>query len=129
MPQDRDSGASANFWGRATARVVAEKIGAELVNEKRNEGIFQGSRISLHCASKKTDSIGVTYKTLERIDHVIGAFQTEDGSFEVRRLQREEFRSNMQATRSKGPSAGKVGQVKRSIFLEFGQFVAKVQLN
>jgi len=38
--------------------------------------------VVIKCAASATDSVGVTFKMLERLDSIIGAFQLDDGSFE-----------------------------------------------
>jgi hypothetical protein len=60
-----------------------------------------------------TDSVGVTYMMLDRLDSIISAFQLDGGSFELWSLSAEKFRQEMRDTRSRGSSAGKVGLVRR----------------
>ncbi len=81
MPQDRDSGAAANQWGRETARYIASQIGATMQSRASNEALLNGQNVVIKCAAPATNSVGVTYKMLEKLDAVIGAFQSDDGSF------------------------------------------------
>jgi hypothetical protein len=129
MSQSKSSGAAASRWGLKTAHSLAKNIGAKMVSERSNEGVYCGSRVTIHCAAANTDSVGATYKTLERVDHVLGAFQVTDGSFELWRLTTKDFRAQMRETRSKGAAAGRVGLVRRSVFFESGQHVANVRLS
>lgn len=102
MTQDRASGAAANDWGRATARAIASQIGAVMKSRASNEALLDGKKVVIKCAASATDSVGVTFKMLDRLDSVIAAFQLDDGSFELWSLPRERFRHEMRDSRSKG---------------------------
>ena len=121
MPQDQETGANGNSFGRKTSRVIAEKIGAKMLTQTSNEATYNGNSIVIKCASKKTTNIGVTFKMLNRLDSIIGSFEQEGGAFELYTLAVEAFRANMRATKSKGPSAGKVGVVSKSVFIKSGE--------
>ncbi len=129
MPQDNVTGAAANEWGRETARRIAREIGATMNDPTSNESILNGKRIVIKCASQKNNSVGVTYTMLEGIELIIGAFQQDDGSFELWTLNQEDFRSRMRATRSQGASAGKVGIVRKRTFTTHGKLLQRVSLN
>ncbi len=129
MPQDRISGAGANTWGRDTARQIASRIGATMNNSKSNEATLDGKRVVIKCAAPKTDSVGVTYKMLKNLDTIVGAFQLDDGSFELWSLSPANFRGAMRPTRSRGDAAGKVGLVRRGTFTEFGTLLGRVRLD
>src|SRR5713226_4523479 len=77
MPQDRDTGAAANEFGRATARKIATKIGATEIQRSSNECRVDGEKIVIKCARVDTPSIGVTYKMLDHLDGILGAFELE----------------------------------------------------
>jgi hypothetical protein len=66
---------------------------------------------------------------LERLDAVIGAFELENGEFEIWRLSPDIYRQEMTRTRSQGPSAGKVGIVKKRVFQEYGTFLGRFAAN
>ena len=72
--------------------------------------------------------VGVTYTMLERLDRVIGAFQRDDGLFEVFSLASGVYRANMKSTRSKGTSSGRVGVVKKGVFIKEGLLVSTVTI-
>lgn len=126
MVQTQASGAAANAWGHSTARAIAKQLGARLLRSGSNECELRGERIVLKCARQKTASVGVTFKMLERLDAVIGAFQVEDGSFELWRLTRDEYEHHMRPTASRGASAGKVGIVAKSTFRAEGRRAGKI---
>lgn len=129
MTQDRASGATANEWGRTTARAIASKIGAVMKGRTSNEATLEGKKVVIKCAASATDSFGVTFKMLDRLDSIIGAFQLDDGSFELWSLSPEKFRQEMRDTRSRGSAAGKVGLVRRGVFERSGMLLARVRLD
>lgn len=129
MTQDRASGAAANEWGRVTARAIASKIGAAMKGRTSNEATLDGKRIVIKCAASATDSVGVTFKMLDRLDSIIGAFQLDDESFELWSLSPEKFRLEMRDTLSRGSAARKVGIVRRDSFEKSGRLLARVRLD
>ena len=129
MPQDRISGRVADEWGRDTARQIASRIGATLKRPASNEATLDGKRVVIKCAAPNTDSVGVTYRMLENLDSIMGAFQLEDGSFELWELSPAHFRSGMRPTRSRGAAAGKVGLVRRDTFVKHGKLYRRVRLD
>ena len=128
MPQDRISGARANRYGRTTARKVARQIGAVSLSANSNEFKLKGKRVTIRCARVKTNQLGTSYKLLERVKSVIAALEQENGEYELYEITPEKFKANMRETRSKGRSAGKVGLVRRSLFVNEGRFLGSVSL-
>lgn len=126
MPQDRESGARASQYGRDCGKKIMDAIGAKSAKRGSNECDLNGELLSVHCARKTTASVGVTYKALDRISAVLGAFEQDDGSYLVWRLTAEQYKALMKATRSTGPSHGRVGMVKRVDFERLGRKFAKV---
>lgn len=82
----------------------------------------------IKCAAARTNSIGVTYKMLDRLDAIIAAFQQDDGSFELWELTPTQYKAAMRPTASTGPSAGLVGIVRRAEFEQQGQSPGRVRL-
>jgi hypothetical protein len=66
---------------------------------------------------------------LDRLDSIIGAFQLDDGSFELLSLSPAKFRQEMRDTRSKGSAAGKVGIVRKDFFEKSGRLLARIRLD
>jgi hypothetical protein len=129
MPQDRESGAKASQYGRDCGKKIMEAIGAKRVKAGSNECSLGSELLSVHCARKHTDRVGVTYKALERIAAVLGAFEQEDGSYIIWRLSKHQFEERMIGTRSLGPSKGRVGMVKRIEFERYGVRVATISVS
>lgn len=121
MAQDKDSGAAASRWGLETARQVASQLGATMKGGRSNEASLKGQKVVIKCAAATTDKVGVTYKMLEKLDAVIGAFECDDGAFELWSLQTDQFKAAMHAR-----SQGEQGMVRRDFFRSDGKFLRKV---
>jgi hypothetical protein len=94
-----------------------------------NECVFNGEQVVIKCAhQRRVQSVGVTYLMLKRLTAVLGAFEETDGSYRVLRLPAARFTSAMCPTRSHGPSAGRVGIVKRAVFEQHGMIIATLRL-
>lgn len=93
-----------------------------------NEAMLDGQRVVIKCAQIKTSSVGVTFRMLKRLESVVGAFQRDDGAFEVISLPADVYRRRMSDTRSTGASAGGVGKVAKSVFVAEGQQVSIVTI-
>jgi len=120
MPQNRDSGAEGNRYGREFGKRVATALGAKKVSSGSNECDFNGERIVIHCARMKTGTVGVTRRMVEKLQAVLGAFEQVDGSYRVYRLPMQSYRDHMKPSRSLGRSAGNVFLVDRKVFEEHG---------
>jgi hypothetical protein len=128
MPQDSDSGAAGNAFGRTTAPKIAAAIGAKMVGRGSNEAPWNGRRIVIKSARSSTSSIGVTYRMLEYLDAVVAGFENPDGSFDLFELSPNTFKKLMSPTRSNGASSGRVGIVARQAIRESGNSLANVRL-
>ena len=128
MTQDKESGAKASHWGHATAQKIAARIGATIPKGKSNECLYEGKRVVIKCAALQTDSVGITYLMMNRVSDVVGAFQLEDGAFDLWVLPVSFVKASMRPTASKGAAAGKVGIVKRDVFLKNGKNLQRVNL-
>jgi hypothetical protein len=127
MPQGQESGAMAVEYGLQTAKRIAEELGAvKIGNIRSNEYEIGNRKIVIKCARTTTDSVGVSYLMLDRVAAILGSFETENGNYEIYELMPEVYKANMKPTRSKGPSAGRVGIVKKSIFIDKGKHIRKI---
>jgi hypothetical protein len=127
MPQDRASGAEASKWGHATAHRIAAKLGAIGMGSSSNECRLNDQRIVIKCAHVGTDSVGVTYRMLGRLDQIVGAFELDDGSFEVWAVTPAQFESTMRESRSRG-GIGKTALVSRTYFEQHGKALGRVRI-
>jgi hypothetical protein len=126
MPQDSESGGRTAKWGRETRAGWPANWAPLVYRTRANECVLDGTQTVITCAAIKTDDVGVTYKMLDRLDAVIGAFELDDGSFELWSVTPEHFRGAMTETRSLGPSAGLVGIVRKSHFEQQGRSLGRV---
>lgn len=129
MPQDAESGEKATQWGLEYGKKIIEKLGGKPARSSgSNEFFLNGERLAIHCAHEDTDSVGVTYKMLDRVVAVFGAFEQPNGEFMILRLSQPQYKSYMEGTRSLGPSRGRVGVVKRREFERDGTLVGRVRV-
>ena len=70
----------------------------------------------------------LTGAMLERLDNVVGAFEQDDGLFDLWSLTPSQYKLYMRDTASKGRSAGKIGIVSKSIFLEHGKTLGRIAI-
>lgn len=113
-----------------TAKRIAEKIGAEKVGKDRsNEYRIGNKRIVIKCARTTTNSVGVPYHMLDRLSAIYGSFETENGTYDLYEMNPATYRKNMSPTRSTGRSAGRVGIVRKSSFLDQGKFIMNLDID
>lgn len=129
MSQDHETGAAGDGFGRETGPRIAQAIGATMLGAGSNEAVLGGRRVVIKCAGPRTQSVGVTYQMLERLEAVIGAFQRDDGSCEVVELPADVYRQRMTDTQSRGASAGAVGIVAKDVFIGEGQSISVVRIS
>lgn len=124
MPQDAVSGARANEYGHATARRIADKIGALSTSDRSNEFSYQGRRITIRCARKTTNDVGVTYNMLDRVDSIVAAFENDVGAYDLYEIAPALYREHLRDSKGEGH----VGLVTRSKIKEIGQLIETVVL-
>jgi hypothetical protein len=127
MAQDRQTGAAAAKWGFDCGRRLAAVLGATRPTGNSNACRLGDKRVVIKCAAVATDSVGVTFKMLEQLEEIIGAFQLVDDSFDVWALTPAQYRQAMRDTASRGPSGGKVGLVRKAFFEQHGRHVGRVR--
>ena len=117
MPQDALSGAKANEYGHKMAKLLAEKILATPISDSSNEFAFLGKLITIRCAQQNTKDVGVTLKMLNRIDAVVGAFESSDGRYELIEMSPALFQQHMRNSKKEG----RIGLVRRKTFQKIGR--------
>ena len=118
MPQDRETGAAANQFGRKAARKIADYLSVRLLSKRDNKIIYKNKTAVIKSARYKNPYIGITLKMLEQIDCVIAALQNPDGAFDLYRLEANTFKYNYRISVS-----GKIALVKRNVFSEKGEYL------
>lgn len=101
MGQNADSGRAGNNYGYMMGSKVAQFLGAELLGKNSNEATLNGEIIVIKSARRKTSSIGVTPKMLERIKWIIVALENMDNSYTLYRIKFDWYKSKMYPSRSK----------------------------
>lgn len=130
MLQGQESGARAVEYGLRTARKIAEKLGAVKIGKARsNEYEINSRKIVIKCARMTTNCVGVPYQMLDRVAAILGSFETENGSYDIYEMGPDTYRENMRPTRSKGSSAGRVGMVRKSAFVDHAKFLTNIHID
>jgi len=129
MTQDRVSGAAANDWGLATARVIASKIGAVMKGRTSNEATLDSKTVVIKCAASATDSVGVHSRCLIVLIQSSAHFSSMMDPLKSGRCHRRNISQEMRDTRSRGSSAGKVGIVRKDFFEKSGRLLDRIKLD
>ncbi len=125
MPQDRNTGAAGNDYGRDCGEMIANLLGATKVRtgKSSNECLLNGKRVIIKCSkSKRPQQVGVYSHMFDRLDAVIGAFENPDGSYHIFEIPLAKFRDRM---RFREYTNGDRGLVARTAFEESGTLLLK----
>lgn len=125
MTQTQESGAEAARFGHTGAAQVAEKIGAIRISSRSNEFDLKGQRVTIRMARLGNKQVGVLYAMLERVQAVIGAFETSPNEFEILSISPDTFQQFMRDSKT---GEGQVGLVRKSVFEERGKRLGKISL-
>jgi hypothetical protein len=124
MPQNRETGARADKYGRETSQFIAKKIGAKAISSNSNEFAYHGRRVTIRCDHRRTPYVGMPYRMLDRIDSVIAAFEDKSGEYDLYEMSPALIR--IRTRHSKGKE--KVALVRKSLLVDFGRFVKHVTI-
>jgi len=108
------------------ASQIMRCLGAKGISPKSNECQLGGDIVVIKSAAPDTDSVGVSYLMLKRIAGVIGAFARSSTRFDLYRLSSEDYERHITPTKSKGPSSGRVGIVKKAVFIQLGKHLGEI---
>ena len=129
MPQGQESGAKAVEYGLQTARKIAEQLdGIKIGRARGNEYEIHGKKVVIKCARTTTKSVGVSCQMLDRVSVILGAFETDHATYDIYEMEPGIYRTHMRPTRSRGPSAGRVGIVGKSTFIDRGKFLMSLHM-
>jgi hypothetical protein len=82
--QNAESGREAAKWGSTTGPKIAAKLGFTRLSATGSEfKDSKGQRVSIRCARRGNNQVGLLNDMRDRIDYVIGAFEAEDGGFDL----------------------------------------------
>jgi hypothetical protein len=108
-------------------RRLADHLGAVGMTKVSNECRLGHERIVIKCAKARTTSVGVTRRMLEHLDRIVGAFQVDDGSFELWSITPDQFKASMRESTSRG-SLGRTTLVSRRYFEQHGVPMGRVRV-
>lgn len=124
MPQDTESGATANVYGHETSRLMAQKIGAISVSDKSNEFAFEGRLVTIRCARESNAQVGVLYSMLNRVNSVIAAFEVEKSVYMLYEMTPSLYKMYMRDSKNEG----RIGLVAKKTFMKMGKPLTTVTL-
>ena len=129
--QDTASGQRAQKWGSRTARRIADVLGAEKVTDlpQANEFILDGKRVAIKCAKPTTTQCGITNKMRGRVDYIICASQTMDGTFHLYKVTPEQWRQHANKPPEHNRNFRYLTHLSRSIYRRIGEDLGEVELN
>jgi len=126
MPQDRESGNRARMWGLRMAQIVANHLGATLMNPGRsNDAILKNRKVLIKSAHYRVPEIGATIATLDRIDAIIAALQDRDGLYTIYEVSPNWFRQEMVPSRNPKTSHVMMGRCSR--VREIGKVLGRIK--
>jgi hypothetical protein len=111
MPQNRETGARADRFGREMADRIARTLGTRLITKNSNEINYKGKRIVIKSAQKNVPQIGVSLKMLKRIKGIIAVLEEKEGKYTLYKITPQWYKLEMTPSKSKSPSACKVMMV------------------
>lgn len=116
-------------FGTETADHIASALNAIKIGKNSNEFKYLDKTIAIKCAKKATNSVGVTHKMLDRIDSVLGAFETsKHQEYKVYEITTDQYKRLMYGTKSK-QNINKVSEVRKSDFKKYGRYIATIPVS
>lgn len=108
MGQTTESGINAVFYGHNMAEFTAKHLGTKLLDTETgsNEAMYNGERVVLKAAHKRTPSIGVTINVLEKIQEIIATLEDKEESLDnfyhytVYKVSTDWYKQHMKPSRS-----------------------------
>ena len=126
MPQDRESGNRARMWGLRMAQIVANHLGATLMNPGRsNEAVLENRKVLIKSTHYCVPEIGATAATLDRIEAVIAALQDKDELYTIYEVSPNWFQQEMVPSRN--PKTPHVMMVRCSRVREAGKVLGRIK--
>lgn len=124
MPQNKETGAAANQFGKESAKKIANLLGLKRLSNNSNEVLYDNKNAVIKSARRGNIYIGVTLKMLERIELILAAIENHNGNFELYQLDSDVFKDNIRIGHHKH-----IALVRNKIFIEEGKFIQMVKLN
>lgn len=129
--QDTASGQRAQKWGTRTARKIAARLKAEkaIDQPQANEFILDGKRFAIKCAKPKTTQCGLTNKMRNRVDYIICASLTEDGTFHLYKVTPRQWEKHATDPPEHYRNYGSQTHLSRSVYRDIGEYLGEVVID
>lgn len=126
MPQNKETGAAANRFGKQAAGKIAGLLGLKRLSNVSNEVLYQGRRAVIKSAHLGNGYIGVTLNMLERVEIIIAAFENTDAHYELYSLGVETYKRHYRIGYHES-----IALVLKKVFMEEGTYIKtlKIELN
>ena len=124
MGQNQITGAAGDKYGREMARIVAKLLKTELLSNKSNEILLDEGLFVIKSARRKTTSIGITVKMLERLQGIIIAFENDDMGYTLYKVNLKETPPlQMVSSQSNSQKKNKVIKISRKTVQKYGGII------
>ena len=128
--QNTASGQRAQAWGSRTARKIAKFLGAKKADQPQaNEFILDGKRVAIKCARPTTTQCGLTNRMRGRVDYIICASQTVDGTFRLYKVTPEQWREHANTPPEHNRNFRYLTHLSRSVYRRIGEDLGEAELN
>ena len=128
--QNTASGQRAQEWGSRTARKIAQILGAKKADQPQaNEFILDGKRVAIKCARPTTTQCGLTNRMRDRVDYIICASQTVDGTFRLYKVSPEQWGQHANTPPEHNRNFRYLTHLSRSVYRRIGEDLGEVELN
>ena len=128
--QSTASGQRAQQWGIQTARKIAVVLGAEKAADRpnANEFLLDGRRVAIKCAKPATAQCGLTNTMRDRVDYIVCASQTEDGTFNLYKVTPEQWARHANTPPKHNRNYATLTHLSRSVFRRIGEDLGEVDI-
>ena len=128
--QDTASGQRAQQWGIRTARKIAAELKAEKVADQpmANEFLLDGERVAIKCAKPQTTQCGLTNTMRDRVDYVICASQSADGTFNLYKVTPGQWKQHAKEPPKHNRNYGTLTHLSRSVYRRIGEDLGEVEI-
>ena len=116
--------------GIQTARKIAAVLGAEKAGDRTiaNEFCLDGKRAAIKCAKSATTQCGLTNTMRDRVDYIVCASQTEDGTFNLYEVTPEQWAEHAKKPPKHNRNYGTLTHLSRSVFRRIGEDFGEVEI-
>ena len=129
--QDTASGRRAQQWGIKTARKIAAVLEAEKAADQptANEFMLDGKRVAIKCAKPATAQCGLTNTMRDRVDYIICALQSADGTFNLYKVTPEQWKQYAKDPPKHNRNFRSLTHLSRSVYRRIGEALGKVKID